>query len=66
MISEDVSEHIKDIERQLGVLETCESPGEIIAGLLFSISAIAQEMDIDAETALRKMVLSKLAGDAIA
>jgi tetrapyrrole methylase family protein / MazG family protein len=65
MISEDVSEHIKDIERQLGMLETCESPGEIIAGLLFSISAIAQEMDVDTETALRKMVLSKLAGEAI-
>jgi tetrapyrrole methylase family protein/MazG family protein len=65
MISEDVSEHIKDIERQLGLLATFESPGEIIAGLLFSVSAIAQEIDVDAETALRKMVLSKLAGEVI-
>jgi tetrapyrrole methylase family protein / MazG family protein len=65
MISEDVSEHIKDIEKQLGLLETCESPGEIIAGLLFSVSAIAQKMDVDTETALRKMVLSKLAGEVI-
>jgi tetrapyrrole methylase family protein / MazG family protein len=59
MISEDVSEHIKDIERQLGMLETCEAPGEIIAGLLFSISVIAQEMDVDAETVLRKKTYSQ-------
>ena len=60
MISDDISEHIKDIGMQLCILETCESPGEIIAELLFSISTIAQLMDIDAETALRKMVLTKL------
>jgi tetrapyrrole methylase family protein/MazG family protein len=60
MISEDISEHIKDIGRQLGILETCETPDEIISELLFSISAISQKMDIDAETALRKKVLSKL------
>ncbi len=65
MISEDISEHIRDVEMQLGLLDTCETPGEIIAGLLFSISAIAQEMDIDAETALRKKVLSKLAREKI-
>jgi tetrapyrrole methylase family protein/MazG family protein len=62
MISEDLSEHIKEIQRQLGILETCESPAEIIAEILFSVSAIAREMDIDTEAALRKNVLSKLAG----
>lgn len=60
MISEDISEHVKDIKRQLGILENCESPGEIIAEILFSVSAIAQEMDIDTETVLRKKVHSKV------
>lgn len=65
MISEDISEHIKEIQKQLGILETCESPGEIIAGILFSVSVIAREMNIDTETELRKNVLAKLKGNEI-
>jgi tetrapyrrole methylase family protein / MazG family protein len=60
MISDDISEHISDIKNQLSILESCESPGEIIAGILFSVSAIARQMDIDTETELRKNVLSKM------
>ncbi|HEY9161772.1 MAG TPA: MazG family protein [Desulfomonilia bacterium] len=59
MISENISDHVKDIKKQLDILENCESPGEIIAGILFSVSAIAREMDIDTETELRKNILSK-------
>jgi tetrapyrrole methylase family protein / MazG family protein len=59
-ISENISDHIKETRKQLELVDTCESPDEIISELLFSISAIAQEMDIDTETALRKKVLSLL------
>jgi tetrapyrrole methylase family protein/MazG family protein len=59
MLSENISDHVKDIKKQLDILENCESPGEIIAGILFSVSAIAREMDIDTETELRKNILSK-------
>jgi tetrapyrrole methylase family protein / MazG family protein len=65
LISEDFSDHIKTIKNNLNMLETCECPEEIIADLLYSISVIAQEMDVDTETALRKRVLSELTGEAI-
>jgi tetrapyrrole methylase family protein/MazG family protein len=58
LISDDLSDHIESIRKNLDVLEHCECPKEIMAEILFSISAVAQEMDIDAETELRKKVKS--------
>ena len=60
MISEDISEHIMTIRRNLDSIGNCECPEEMIAEILFSMSAVAREMDIDTETALRKKVLSLL------
>jgi len=60
LISDDLSDHIESIRKNLDILEQCECPQEILAEILFSVSAAAQKMNIDAETALRKKVISSL------
>jgi hypothetical protein len=58
MVSEGIPEHVKRMKEDLDRLETCESPGDMISEVLFSLSEVAQDLGVDAECVLRKKVLA--------